>query len=140
MNRTLLQLTETVFRNAKSPDELLLLSELIQSDESYKREHIIIITTLNAQSGYNKYKESQFCNPENHIIKAMEKYGTRADALDWWRNMSESEQKDSVIEWRKFTKDFRKNWYFNLIAASSGTIETVYLELKKQHENIKVTG
>lgn len=51
---------------------------------------------------------------------------TRQLALDWWRNLTR-EQQDNMITIFRNSDDFRKNWSFEMISRSSGTIEAVFL-------------
>lgn len=56
---------------------------------------------------------------------------SRAKALEWWRSLSESNQKVAVRKWREVTSDSKRDWPFELIAMSSNTIEQIWNEVEK---------
>ncbi len=58
----------------------------------------------------------------------------RMDALDWWKSLKFLQQMSEIMFWKENTTDFRKDWSFDMISSSSGTIETIYRQNKLNNE------
>lgn len=59
---------------------------------------------------------------------------TRKDALDWWKNKSLEHKKIAAREWQTSLEpnSFRKSWAFEMIDASSSTIESIFVWTKNK--------
>lgn len=55
----------------------------------------------------------------------------RAEALAWWKLLTIN-QKNAMIAIFRNSSDFRKDWSFEMIDKSSGTIEAVFLYTFKE--------
>lgn len=55
----------------------------------------------------------------------------RSDALAWWKQLTIN-QKNGMIAIFRNSSDFRKDWSFEMIDKSSGTIEAVFLYTFKE--------
>lgn len=64
---------------------------------------------------------------------------TRSDALEWWKFMDFQHRVRKAKEWQDSlpSNSFRKSWSFEMIDASSSTIEMMYFFTKNTDQNIE---